>query len=106
MQEPQPPQWRRGLTAIDGAMALIVLLLIVQLWLLSATLESFLRSSGNCFTRRDVSGVMFLACLGWTGKPQAIRALSRRVPPPRHSHLAWAPAAGAKPQLEPEDNSR
>ena len=32
-----PPQ-NRGLTAIDGAMALIVILLMVQIWLLSATL--------------------------------------------------------------------
>ena len=36
-----PPQ-NRGLTAIDGAMVLIVVLLIVQIWLLSATLESYL----------------------------------------------------------------
>jgi len=36
-----PPQ-NRGLTAIDGAMVLIIILLIVQIWLLSATLESFL----------------------------------------------------------------
>lgn len=34
-----PPQ-NRGLTAINGAMVLIVVLLIVQIWLLSATLES------------------------------------------------------------------
>jgi len=33
---------RRGLTAIDGALALIVIILIVQMWLLTATLESFL----------------------------------------------------------------
>src|SRR5438445_13097177 len=36
-----PPQ-NRGLTAIDGAMVLIVVLLIVQIWLLSATFEAFL----------------------------------------------------------------
>ncbi len=66
MQEPQPPQWRRGLTAIDGAMALIVLLLIVQLWLLSATLESFLTGHrGTALPAAIVSGVMFLACLGF-----------------------------------------
>ena len=34
-------QQRRGLTAIDGAMALIVILLMVQIWLLSATLLIF-----------------------------------------------------------------
>ena len=32
----------RNLTAIGGAMALIVVMLIVQMWLLSATLDSFL----------------------------------------------------------------
>ena len=32
----------RGLTAIDGAVALMVFLLIVQMWLLTATLEQFL----------------------------------------------------------------
>ena len=34
-----------ALTALDGAMALIVLLLMVQIWLLSATLDAFL--AGN-----------------------------------------------------------
>lgn len=59
-----PPQ-NRGLTAIAGAMSLIAVLLIVQIWLLSAALESFL--SGN---RRSAlpaaifSGLMFLICLG------------------------------------------
>lgn len=35
-----PP--KRTLTAIDGAIAMIAVLLIVQMWLLTATLESFL----------------------------------------------------------------
>jgi len=59
-----PPQ-NRGLTAIAGAMSLIAVLLIVQIWLLSATLESFL--SGNLHTALPAaifSGVMFAACLG------------------------------------------
>jgi len=38
----RPALARRGLTAIDGALALIVLVLIVQMWLLTATLETFL----------------------------------------------------------------
>jgi len=41
-----PPSRRalssRGLTAIDGALGLVVFLLIVQMWLLTATLEAFL----------------------------------------------------------------
>lgn len=32
----------RGLTAIDGAVALIAILLVVQVWLLTATLEAYL----------------------------------------------------------------
>jgi hypothetical protein len=59
-----PPQ-NRGLTAISGAMSLIAILLIVQIWLLSATLESFL--SGNRHTALPAaifSGVMFLISLG------------------------------------------
>lgn len=59
-----PPQ-NRGLTAIAGAMSLIAVLLIVQIWLLSAALESFL--GGNRHTALPAaifSGVMFLICLG------------------------------------------
>lgn len=60
----RPPQ-NRGLTAIGGAMSLIAVLLIVQIWLLSAALESFL--GGNRHTALPAaifSGVMFLICLG------------------------------------------
>jgi predicted Co/Zn/Cd cation transporter (cation efflux family) len=59
----RPPQ-NRGLTAIAGAMSLITVLLIVQIWLLSAALESFL--SGNRHTALPAaifSGVMFLISL-------------------------------------------
>jgi hypothetical protein len=59
-----PPQ-NRGLTAIAGAMALIAILLIVQIWLLSAALESFLAGNHKSAMPAAVfSGVMFLACLG------------------------------------------
>jgi hypothetical protein len=60
----RPPE-NRGLTAIAGAMSLIAVLLIVQIWLLSAALESFL--GGNRHTALPAaifSGVMFLICLG------------------------------------------
>ena len=59
------PLQNRGLTAIGGAMSLIAILLIVQIWLLSAALESFL--SGNRKTALPAavfSGLMFLVCLG------------------------------------------
>jgi hypothetical protein len=55
---------RRGLVAIDGAMALMVLLLIVQVWLLSATLETFLAGhTGAVLPAAIFSGLVFLGCL-------------------------------------------
>jgi len=59
-----PPQ-NRGLTAIAGAMSLIAVLLIVQIWLLSATLESFLAGHHKSALPAAVfSGLIFLVCLG------------------------------------------
>jgi hypothetical protein len=59
-----PPQ-NRGLTSIAGAMALIAVLLIVQIWLLSATLESFLAGNHKSAMPAAIfSGFMFLVCLG------------------------------------------
>jgi hypothetical protein len=61
---PNAPQ-NRGLTAIDGAMVLIVVLLIVQIWLLSATLESYLAGHREvAIPGAILSGVLFAACLG------------------------------------------
>ena len=60
----QPPQ-NRGLTAIDGAMVLIIMLLIVQIWLLSATLESYLAGHRDAaLPGAIISGILFAACLG------------------------------------------
>ena len=57
-----PPQ-NRGLTAIDGAMVLIVVLLIVQIWLLSATLESYLAGHREVAVPGAIlSAVLFAAC--------------------------------------------
>lgn len=58
-----PPQ-NRGLTAIDGAMVLIVVLLVVQIWLLSATLESYLAGHREAaLPGAVISGILFVACL-------------------------------------------
>ena len=58
-----PPQ-SRELTAIDGAMVLIVVLLIVQIWLLSATLESYLAGHREAAVPGAIiSGVLFVVCL-------------------------------------------
>jgi hypothetical protein len=60
----EPSKQRRGLVAIDGAMALIVILLVVQIWLLSATLETFLAGhSGAVVPAAIFSGLIFSGCL-------------------------------------------
>ena len=59
-----PPK-TRGLTSIAGAMSLIAVLLIVQIWLLSAALESFLAGKRNSALPAAIfSGLMFLICFG------------------------------------------
>ncbi len=64
MKQPDVPR-NRGLTAVDGAMALIVLLLIVQMWLLSATLDSVLAGDWQAALPGTlISGVLFLSCSG------------------------------------------
>jgi hypothetical protein len=63
MANTAPHRQRRGLVAIDGAMALIVILLIVQIWLLSATLEAFLAGhTGPVLPAAIFSGLLFSAC--------------------------------------------
>lgn len=58
------PRQTRSLTAIDGAMVLIIVLLIVQIWLLSATLESYLAGYREAAVPGAIiSGILFLACL-------------------------------------------
>jgi len=55
----------RGLSAIDGAMALMIVLLIVQVWLLSATLDAFLAGHhAAAIPGAITSGVLFLICAG------------------------------------------
>jgi len=60
----EPSKQRRGLVAIDGAMALIVVLLIVQIWLLNATLEAFLAGHHNVALPAAIfSGLLLASCL-------------------------------------------
>jgi hypothetical protein len=55
---------RRGLAAIDGAITLIVILLIVQIWLLSATLQTFLAGHTRAVLPAAIfSGLVLSGCL-------------------------------------------
>ncbi len=54
---------RGRLTAINGAMVLIIVLLIVQMWLLTATLESYLAGHHDAALPGAVlSGILFAVC--------------------------------------------
>lgn len=65
MKQPTSRGQTRGLTAIDGAMALIVILLLVQIWLVIATLETYLAGHRDgALAGAIISGIIFLACFG------------------------------------------
>ena len=56
---------RRQITALDGIAALLILLLIVQVWLLSATLDAFLAGHSDAALPGAItSGVIFGAAAG------------------------------------------
>lgn len=79
MADNDPTKQRRGLVAIDGAMALIVILLVVQIWLLSATLEAFLAGhSGPVVPAAIFSGLLFLASFVLNSFVNRIDQSSRR----------------------------
>jgi len=62
------PQQRRGLTAIDAIAALIVILLVVQIWLLSATLDAYLAGhTETALPGAIVSGMLCAACFAMYG---------------------------------------
>ncbi len=62
--EPALPPRHKRLTAIDGALALNGVLLVVQMWLLTATLEAFLAGHrDSALPAAILSGVLFLASL-------------------------------------------
>ena len=52
-----PLERRRRRSAIDAAMACVIVLLIVQMWLLTATLESYLAG------HRRIAGIAFAVSL-------------------------------------------
>ncbi len=65
MGEQPTSSQKRGLTGIDGALALIILLLIVQIWLITATLETYLAGyRETALPAAIASGIIFLACVG------------------------------------------
>ncbi len=62
-----PPGWRRSdprLTVVDGVLGLVAIIVIVQMWLLTATLESFLAGhAGVALPAAIVSGILLAIAL-------------------------------------------
>jgi hypothetical protein len=55
----------KRLPAVNGALGLIVLLLVVQMWLLTATLETYLAGHHQAaFSGAVISAILFSACGG------------------------------------------
>ncbi|MGA2713535.1 MAG: DUF6755 family protein [Bryobacteraceae bacterium] len=77
----QIPQQRRGLTAIDAITALIIILLVVQIWLLSATLDAFL--AGHTETALPGAIVSGLLCAGCFAMYEFVRRVDRDARPNR-----------------------
>ena len=62
------PRRNRRLTAIDAVTALLVILLVIQVWLLSATLDTFLAGhTETALPAAIVSGLLCAACFGLYG---------------------------------------
>jgi hypothetical protein len=79
MANTEPHKQRRGLVAIDGAIALIVILLIVQIWLLSATLENYLTGhSGAVVAAAIFSGILLSGYLALNRFVNRVDQASRR----------------------------
>jgi hypothetical protein len=79
LKAPNTPVQTRGLTAIDGVITLIVILLIVQMWLLSATLAAYLADhTGAVLPAALVSGLIFAGCAALYSFVDGVDRRSRR----------------------------
>jgi len=85
-----PLERRRRRSAIDAAMACVILLLIVQMWLLTATLESFLAGHrGVAAPAFAVSGALFLLCGALYGLVMRLDRSQAPGEPRRSSSGPW-----------------
>ena len=82
------PARKRDGRAMDGAMMLLIVLLIVQIWLLMASVESWLAGHrGVVLPAAIMSGVLFCGCLGLvilanrTGRSAEPARTGRPAPP-------------------------
>ena len=75
------PGGNRGLSAIDGALALIGVVLVVQMWLVTATLESWLAGHRDAAVPAAVfSAVLFAGSVALYRLVVRVDRESRRDP--------------------------
>jgi hypothetical protein len=78
------PVRARRRTAIDAALVLVIVLLMMQMWLLTATLESYLAGHHDAaLPGMLLSGALFFACFGLY---QLVRRLDRAPEPEEEPH--------------------
>lgn len=58
-------QLGRGQTAVDGVLALMVVLLVVQMWTLTAALESFLAGHAGAAIPGAIFSIALFAANAW-----------------------------------------
>ena len=79
LKAPNTPAENRGLTAMDGVIALIIILLVVQIWLLSATLAAYLAGHrASVLPAAVVSGLIFGGCAALYAFAEGIDRRARR----------------------------
>src|SRR5262245_61996613 len=73
------PDKKRRLVAIDGAIALMAVVLMVQMWLLTATLEEYLRGHRSIAGPAAIAaGVLFGVCAAFAWLVHRIDTKNRR----------------------------
>jgi hypothetical protein len=84
MSRPSSPARRRRRVAIDAAMVMVILVLMVQMWLLTATLESYLAGHrGVAMPAFFSSLVLFAACVFLYRRVLKIDRLAERQEAPQ-----------------------
>lgn len=93
------PARARQRVAVDAAMAMVIVLLMIQMWLLTATLESFL--AGHHETALPAMIVSALLFLGCAGLYLMVARLDRAPEPGEEPRAAGPWQIGAPPEGPP-----
>ena len=86
MENLPSPARRRRRVAIDAVMVFVIVLLMTQMWLLTATLESYLAGhTGAALPALILSAVLFAICVGLYRLVVRLDKMPEGTPEPRGS---------------------